>query len=196
MGMPEQASTQRFRANRSEIPGEKQGKLKIFFGYASGVGKTYAMLRSAHQKKDRGIDVAVGCIGEHTGSQIRDLLCGLEQIPAKQIPYEGGILRELDIDAVLERKPQLILVDEFAHSNAESSRHARRYQDIQELLNAGIDVYTTANVQDIESLNDTVASVTGIPVQERIPDSVFDQADQVELVDIEPEELIERLGGG
>lgn len=196
MGMPEQASTQRFRANRSEIPGEKQGKLKIFFGYASGVGKTYAMLRSAHQKKDRGIDVAVGCIGEHTGSQIRDLLCGLEQIPAKQIPYEGGILRELDIDAVLEKKPQLILVDEFAHSNAESSRHARRYQDIQELLNAGIDVYTTANVQDIESLNDTVASVTGIPVQERIPDSVFDQADQVELVDIEPEELIERLGGG
>lgn len=196
MGMPGEASARRFRTLRSEISGEKQGKLKIFFGYASGVGKTYAMLRSAHQKKEQGIDVAVGCIGEQTGSQTRDLLCGLEQIPAKQIPYEGGILRELDIDAALERKPQLILVDEFAHINAENSRHARRYQDIQELLNAGIDVYTTANVQDIESLNDTVASVTGIPVQERIPDSVFDQADQVELIDIEPGELVERLSGG
>ncbi len=176
------------------MPGQP-GKLKIFFGYASGVGKTYAMLRSAHQAKERGIDVAVGYIEAHTRSQTMALLSGMELIPAKQVLYEEGVREEFDIDAALKRKPQLILVDEFAHTNAEGSRHARRYQDIQELLNAGIDVCTTANVQDIESLNDTVSSITGILVQERIPDSVFDQADQVELVDIEPEELIERLAG-
>ena len=111
----------------------------------------------------------------------------------KQVAYEGMTLREFDIDAALKRNPQLILVDELAHTNAESSRHTKRYQDVQELLNTGIDVYTTVNVQHIESLNDTVASITGILVRERIPDSTFDQADQVELVDIEPAELLERL---
>ena len=129
------------------MPGQP-GKLKIFFGYASGVGKTYAMLRSAHQAKERGIDVAVGYIEAHTRSQTMALLSGMEQIPAKQVLYEEGVREEFDIDAALKRKPQLILVDEFAHTNAEGSRHARRYQDIQELLNAGIDVCTTANVQD------------------------------------------------
>ena len=124
------------------------------------------------------------------------LLDGLEQLPVKQIAYEGMTLREFDIDAALKRNPQLILVDEFAHTNAESSRHTKRYQDVQELLNTGIDVYTTVNVQHIESLNDTVASITGILVRERIPDSTFDQADQVELVDIEPAELLERLASG
>ena len=173
-----------------------RGKLKIFFGYADGVGKTYAMLLSAHQAKERGIDVVVGYTDPQARPQTRALLRGLEQLPAKQISTGITTLREFDIDAALKRKPQLILVDEYAHSNAPGCRHTKRYQDVQELLNAGIDVYTTVNVQHIESLNDTVASITGIPVRDRIPDSVFDQADQVELVDIEPAELLERLAGG
>lgn len=174
---------------------EKHGKLKIFFGYAPGVGKTYAMLKAAHQAKERGIDVAAGYIKPHGCPETKALLWGLEQIPVQSVPYKGSCNGEFDIDSALKRKPQLILIDEFAHTNAEGSRHVKRYQDVQELLNAGIDVYTTVNVQHIESLNDTVASITGILVTERIPDSVFDQADQVELVDIEPEELLERLSG-
>ena len=174
----------------------RRGKLKIFFGYAAGVGKTYAMLLSAHQSRKRGIDVVVGYMEPHARPQTRALLRGLEQLPAKQIPSGMTMLREFDIDAALRRKPQLILVDEFAHTNAPGCRHTKRYQDVQELLNAGIDVYTTVNVQHIESLNDTVASITGTLVRDRIPDSVFDQADQVELVDIEPAELLERLAGG
>lgn len=161
---------------------EKHGKLKIFFGYAPGVGKTYAMLKAAHQAKERGIDVAAGYIKPHGCPETKALLWGLEQIPVQSVPYKGSCNGEFDIDSALKRKPQLILIDEFAHTNAEGSRHVKRYQDVQELLNAGIDVYTTVNVQHIESLNDTVASITGILVTERIPDSVFDQADQVALV--------------
>ncbi len=157
---------------------------------------TYAMLQAAHQAKERGIDVVAGYIEPHARPQTMALLDGLEQLPVKQVAYEGMTLREFDIDAALKRKPQLILVDELAHTNAESSRHTKRYQDVQELLNTGIDVYTTVNVQHIESLNDTVASITGILVRERIPDSIFDQADQVELVDVEPAELLERLASG
>lgn len=184
------------RAIRSDASTKKNGKLKIFFGYAAGVGKTYTMLQAAHQAKERGIDVVAGYIEPNARPQTMALLDGLEQLPVKQIAYEGMTLREFDIDAALKRNPQLILVDEFAHTNAESSRHTKRYQDVQELLNAGIDVYTTINVQHIESLNDTVASITGILVRKRIPDSTFDQADQVELVDIEPAELLERLASG
>ena len=154
------------------------------------------MLQAAHQAKERGIDVVAGYIEPHARPQTMALLDGLEQLPVKQVAYEGMTLREFDLDAALKRNPQLILVDELAHTNAESSRHTKRYQDIQELLNTGIDVYTTVNVQHIESLNDTVASITGILVRERIPDSAFDQADQVELVDIEPAELLERLASG
>ena len=154
------------------------------------------MLQAAHQAKERGIDVVAGYIEPHARPQTMALLDGLEQLPVKQVAYEGMTLREFDIDAALKRNPQLILVDEFAHTNAEGSRHTKRYQDVQELLNTGIDVYTTVNVQHIESLNDTVASITGILVRERIPDSTFDQADQVELVDIEPAELLERLASG
>ncbi|WP_417091631.1 ATP-binding protein [Marvinbryantia sp.] len=170
--------------------------MKIFFGYAAGVGKTYAMLQAAHLAKANGADVVAGYIEPHSRPQTSALLEGLEQIPAKQVFYGEMTLREFDIDSALKRKPRLILVDELAHTNAEGSRHAKRYQDVQELLNAGIDVYTTVNVQHIESLNDTVASITGIWVRERIPDSVFDQADQVELVDIEPTELLERMASG
>ena len=175
---------------------ESQGKLKIFFGYAAGVGKTYAMLQAAHQAKDRGVDVVAGFIDPHTQPQTAALMEGLEILGSRSVPLGGTILREFDIDAALMRRPQLILVDEYAHTNAPGCRHARRYQDVQELLAAGIDVYTTVNVQHIESLNDTVSSITALPVRERIPDSVFDQADQVELVDMEPAELVERLSGG
>lgn len=196
MEMPRQNPDQLLRAIRNDTESEKRGKLKIFFGYAAGVGKTYAMLQAAHQAKANGTEVVAGYIEPHSRPQTSALLEGLEQIPAKQVFYGEMILREFDIDSALKRKPKLILVDELAHTNAEGSRHAKRYQDVQELLNAGIDVYTTVNVQHIESLNDTVASITGIWVRERIPDSVFDQADQVELVDIEPTELLERMASG
>lgn len=196
MEIPRQDPDQLLGTVRNDTAGEKHGKLKIFFGYAAGVGKTYAMLQAAHQARERGTKVAAGYIEPHSRPQTVALLEGLEQLPVKKVLYGGMSLREFDIDSALKRKPQLILVDELAHTNAEGSRHAKRYQDVQELLNAGIDVYTTANVQDIESLNDTVASITGVLVRERIPDSVFDQADQVELVDIEPAELLERMAGG
>ena len=196
MEMSRQDPDQLAHVIRKDMPNGSRGKLKIFFGYAAGVGKTYAMLQAAHQAKERGIDVVAGYIEPHARPQTTALLCGLEQIPIKQIKHDGIFLREFDIDAALKRKPEIILVDEFAHTNAEGSRHVKRYQDVQELLNAGINVYTTVNVQHIESLNDMVASITGIMVRERIPDSVFDQANQVELVDIEPEELLERLTSG
>ena len=172
---------------------QTEGRLKIFFGYAAGVGKTYAMLEAARRAKASGTDVAVGYIEPHTRPETMALLEGLEQLPVKTIPYKGTGLKEFDLDAALKRRPQLILVDELAHTNAESSRHVKRYQDVQELLRAGIDVYTTVNVQHLESLNDKVAAITGISVAERIPDSVFDSADQVELVDLEPADLLERL---
>ena len=173
-----------------------QGKLKIFFGFAAGVGKTYTMLEAAHSALRQGTDVVVGYIEPHTRPETMQLLGGLEQLPAKRVPHGDMQLREFDLDLALRRKPGLILVDELAHTNAPGSRHEKRYQDVLELLQAGIDVYTTINVQHIESLNDQVASITGITVRERIPDSVFDNADQVEIVDIEPQELVERLRSG
>lgn len=175
---------------------EKQGQLKIFFGYAAGVGKTYAMLQAARQVKERGVDVAAGYIEPHARPQTAALLDGLEQLPTKKCSQSGIPVDEFDIDGALRRRPALILVDELAHTNAVGSRNAKRYQDVQELLRSGIDVYTTINVQHIESLNDQVASITGVLVRERIPDSVFDRADQVELVDIEPKDLLDRLAGG
>ncbi len=175
---------------------EKKGKLKIFFGYAAGVGKTYAMLKAAHQAKLNGKDVVVGYVERHARPDTLALLDGLEQLPCREMEYKGVLLKEFDLDSALQRKPQLILVDELAHSNAQGCRHAKRYQDVEELLRAGIDVYTTVNVQHLESLNDLVASITGIAVSERIPDHIFDSADQVELVDIEPDDLLIRLQKG
>lgn len=172
------------------------GKLKIFFGYAAGVGKTYAMLEAAHQAQKEGMDVVVGYAEPHARPDTLALLEGLEVLPCKEIDYRGIKLRELDLDRALERKPQLILVDELAHNNAHGCRHTKRYQDVEELLQAGINVYTTVNVQHLESLNDLVSSITGIAVKERIPDDVFDRANQVELVDIEPDELVKRLQAG
>ena len=196
MEIPRQDPDQVLSAIQTDPSHEKRGKLKIFFGYAAGVGKTYAMLQAAHQAKARGVDVVAGYIEPHARAQTTALLNGLEQLPVTQVLFGGNTLREFNLDSALKRKPQLILVDELAHTNAEGCRHTKRYQDVQELLNAGMDVYTTVNVQDIESLNDTVASITGVLVHERIPDSVFDQADQVELVDIEPAELLERMASG
>lgn len=181
---------------QSQTGTSKKGRLKIFFGYAAGVGKTYAMLEAAHQATKQGMDVVVGYIERHTRPDTLALLEGLEQISYKNVQYKGIKLKEFDLDAALKRHPDLMLVDELAHSNAAGCRHAKRYQDVEELLRAGIDIYTTVNVQHLESLNDLVASITHIAVSERIPDSVFDSADQVELVDIEPDDLIVRLQSG
>ncbi|WP_242956706.1 DUF4118 domain-containing protein [Faecalibacterium sp. An122] len=172
------------------------GKLKIFFGYAAGVGKTYAMLQAAHQAQKEGLDVVVGYVEQHARPDTLALLNGLEILPCREMDYRGIKLKEFDLDRALQRRPQLILVDELAHNNAQGCRHTKRYQDVEELLQAGINVYTTVNVQHLESLNDLVSSITGIAVHERIPDRVFDRANQVELVDIEPDELVKRLQTG
>ena len=153
-----------------------EGKLKIFFGYAAGVGKTYAMLEAARRARDAGVDVVAGYIEPPTRPETMALLEGLEQFAPRRVLYKGMELREFNRDAALARHPQLLLVDELAHTNAPGSRHAKRYQDVQELLRAGISVYTTVNVQHLESLNDVVASITGVTVAERVPDHVFDAA--------------------
>lgn len=173
-----------------------RGQLKIFFGYAAGVGKTYAMLSAAHDLAADGVDVVLGYIEPHARPETAALTQGLEQLPWLALSYKNVTLHELDLDGAIARKPQVILVDELAHTNAWGSRHAKRYMDVEELLAQGINVYTTVNVQHLESLNDIVAAITHVQVQERIPDYIFDQADQVELVDLEPDELLERLKEG
>lgn len=174
----------------------QRGKLKVFLGYAAGVGKTYAMLEAAHQRKDEGVDVAIGYIETHQRAEAEELAAGLELISRKQVEYHNATLPEMDVDAVLARRPALALVDELAHTNAPGCRHPKRYQDVLELLNAGIDVYTTLNIQHIESLNDVVAQITGVQVKETIPDKVIDEANELELIDLPPDELIKRLNEG
>jgi two-component system, OmpR family, sensor histidine kinase KdpD len=174
----------------------KRGKLKIFLGYAAGVGKTYAMLEAAHQRREEGLDVVIGYIETHKRIETEELVAGLEIIPRKRSEYHGVELTEMDVDAILARQPRLLLVDELAHLNAPGSRHPKRYQDVDELLTAGIDVYTTLNVQHLESLNDIVAQITGTLVRETIPDSVIDSATEIELVDLPPDELLNRLREG
>jgi two-component system sensor histidine kinase KdpD len=174
----------------------RRGKLKVFFGYAAGVGKTYAMLEAARREKAEGVDIVAGYVEPHNRPETEALLEGLEAVLPRQMPYRGVTLREFDLDAALKRHPQLLLVDELAHTNAEGSRHAKRWQDVLELLDAGIDVYTTLNVQHLESLNDVIAQITGVVVRETLPDSVLERADEIELVDLTPEELIERLQAG
>ncbi|MDD3223963.1 MAG: sensor histidine kinase KdpD [Clostridium sp.] len=182
-------------ANRLEYKKGK-GKLKIFFGYSAGVGKTYTMLREAHDLKESKKDVVIGYIEPHMRPETTSLLRGIDSIALKQIQYKGITFKEFDLDEALKRRPEIILVDELAHTNANGQRYKKRWQDIEELLNKGIDVYTTLNVQHIESLNDVVASITNITVRETIPDKVFDDADKVELIDIEPEELLKRFSEG
>jgi two-component system sensor histidine kinase KdpD len=173
-----------------------RGKLKVFFGASPGVGKTYAMLEAARAQKAAGEDPVVGIVETHGRGETAALLEGLETLPALTVDYRGSKLREFDLDAALKRKPRLILVDELAHTNLEGSRHPKRWQDVQELLGSGIDVYTTLNVQHLESLNDIVAQITGVVVRETLPDSVLEEADEVELVDLPPEDLLRRLEEG
>ncbi|MCW5746254.1 MAG: sensor histidine kinase KdpD [Alphaproteobacteria bacterium] len=175
---------------------ELRGKLKIFLGAAPGVGKTYEMLSAARQRKAEGIDVVVGVAETHGRAETAALIEGLEVVPRRRIEYKGRTLDEMDIDAVLARRPALVLIDELAHTNAPGSRHPKRYLDVLELLGVGIDVYTTLNVQHIESLNDIVARITRIRVRETVPDSIIDAADSVEVIDLTPEDLIKRLGEG
>ncbi len=174
----------------------KRGKLKVFFGAVAGVGKTYAMLEAARELQRRGADVAVGWVETHGRKETEALLAGLEVLPPRRVEHRGVALREFDLDAALARRPAVLLVDELAHTNAPGSRHAKRWQDVEELLAAGIDVYTTINVQHLESLNDLVGKITGVAVRETVPDSFFDLADRVELVDLPAEELIARLAEG
>ena len=181
---------------KNEEANQKLGKLKIFFGYAAGVGKTYAMLEAAHEAKRRGIDIVCGYIEPHTRPDTLRLVSGLECLDKLEVKYNNIVLKEFNLDLALKRHPKIILVDEFAHTNAKGLRHDKRYQDIEELLNNGIDVYTTVNVQHIESLNDIVSAITGITVREKIPDYIFDRADEIKIIDIEPKDLIDRINKG
>ncbi|CAN5715787.1 sensor histidine kinase KdpD [soil metagenome] len=175
---------------------EGRGTFKIFFGAAPGVGKTYEMLVAARRRKAEGVDVVVGIVETHGRAETEAQLAGLEIVPRRRVDYKGRALEEMDLDAILARRPALVLVDELAHTNAPGSHHPKRYLDVQDLLAAGIDVYSTMNVQHVESLNDVVARITRIRVRETVPDSVFDAADEVELVDLTPADLIARLGQG
>ncbi|MGB7039804.1 MAG: sensor histidine kinase KdpD, partial [Xanthobacteraceae bacterium] len=172
------------------------GKLRIFVGAAPGVGKTYEMLQQAHARKKDGYDVVGGVVETHGRRDTEALLEGLEVVPRKRIEYKGQLLQEMDLDAVIARRPQTVLVDELAHTNADGSRHPKRYLDVEELMSYGIDVYTTVNIQHIESLNDVVAQITHVRVRETVPDAIFDRADAVELVDLTPGDLIQRLKEG
>ncbi len=182
-------------AQQEEIA-KKRGKLTVYFGAAPGVGKTYSMLSDARMRKQEGIDVVVGYVETHGRAETETLMEGLETIPLVVTEYKGVQLAEMDLNAVLARRPRIVLVDELAHTNAPNSRHAKRYQDVEELLNAGIDVYSTLNVQHLESLNDTVFRITGVRVSETIPDTFFQLANEIKLVDLPPEELLKRLKEG
>ncbi|MBV9078767.1 MAG: sensor histidine kinase KdpD [Methylobacteriaceae bacterium] len=175
---------------------EGRGKLKVFLGAAPGVGKTYEMLSDAHERRQGGADVVIGLVETHRRRETEALTRGLEIFPRKVVPYGGRLLTELDLDAVLARRPALVLIDELAHTNAPGSRHPKRYQDIEEVLDAGIDVFTTVNVQHLESLSDIVASFTRVRVRETVPDRILEEADAIEIVDVTPDELIERLKAG
>ncbi len=181
---------------RREAERSREGQLKIFFGAAPGVGKTYAMLAAAQQKLAEGADIVVGLVETHGRKETEALLSGLEVIPRRSVEYRGSKLTEFDLDAALKRKPEIILVDELAHTNAPSVRHKKRWQDIYELLGAGISVYTTVNVQHLESLNDVVTQITGVNIRETVPDFLIERADEIELVDLPPDDLLQRLREG
>jgi two-component system sensor histidine kinase KdpD len=175
---------------------QTRGRLKIFLGYVAGVGKTYAMLEAAHQRREEGLDVAVAYVETHKRKETEALLKGLEIIPRQQVNYRGTTITEMDLDGVLRRHPQLALVDELAHSNAPGSRHPKRYQDVEELLTNGINVYTTVNIQHLESLKDVIQQITGVVVYETVPDSLVDEAYEIELIDLPTDELLQRLHDG
>src|ERR1700734_106513 len=174
----------------------RAGKLRIFVGAAPGVGKTYEMLQQAHARKRDGYDIVIGIVETHGRRETEALLEGLEIIPRRRLEYKDQWLEEMDLDAIIARRPRIVLVDELAHTNVEGSRHPKRYLDVDELLRRGIDVFTTVNIQHIESLNDVVAQITHVRVRETVPDAVFDRADAVELVDLTPGDLMQRLREG
>lgn len=174
----------------------RRGSLKIFFGASAGVGKTFGMLLAARERRAEGLDVVAGYVETHHRAETEKLLDGLEVLPMRRVSYQNAQLREFDLDAALKRRPALILVDELAHSNAPGSRHSKRWQDVEELLDAGIDVYTAINVQHIESLNDVITQITGIPIWETVPDAVLEGANEIELIDLPPDELLQRLKEG
>ncbi|HWP96899.1 MAG TPA: DUF4118 domain-containing protein [Syntrophomonadaceae bacterium] len=180
----------------AQIKSENRGKLTVFLGAAAGVGKTYAMLETAREKRLEGFDVVAGWIDTHGRRETEALLDGLELAVPLQLEYRGKMFQEMDLDGMLQRHPQIALVDELAHTNIQGARHTRRYQDVEELLEAGINVYTTFNIQHVESLNDTVAQITGVHVRETVPDRFLESADQIKLIDIPAEELIQRLEDG
>jgi len=173
-----------------------RGKHKIFIGMSPGVGKTYKMLEEGHRLREEGLDVVIGLLETHNRVETAAKAIGLESIPRQQVICKDAALTEMDTQAILHRLPQLVLVDELAHTNVPGSEHEKRYQDVEMLLNAGIDVYSTVNIQHIESLNDTVAKITGVVVRERIPDRILDEADEVVVVDVTPETLQQRLRDG
>ncbi|MBP2643558.1 MAG: kdpD 3 [Firmicutes bacterium] len=179
-----------------KISRSEMGKLTVFLGASAGVGKTYTMLETAHERLREGIDVVIGWVETHGRRETESLVSGLPVILPKLITYRDKTMQEMDIDAILARRPDIVLVDELAHTNIQESRHVRRFQDVEELLKAGINVYTTLNIQHIESLNDVVAQITGIIVRETVPDYVMEQADNVQLIDISPQDLIKRLQEG
>jgi two-component system sensor histidine kinase KdpD len=181
---------------KAEEAKQARGKLKIFFGAAPGVGKTYAMLEAGRKEGKAGADVVVGYVEPHVRPDTQALVLGLDLLPRRQVEYRGATLQEFDLEAALERRPQLLLVDELAHTNAPGMTHTKRWQDVEQLLAAGVNVYTTLNVQHLESLNDVVAQITRVTVRETVPDSVFEAADEVELVDLAPDDLLERLREG
>jgi two-component system sensor histidine kinase KdpD len=173
-----------------------RGKLKIFLGYAAGVGKTYTMLEAAHQRQQQGVDVVIGYIETHDREDTDALVHGLEILPQRLVEYHGITLKELNTDAVIKRHPELVLIDEFAHTNSPGSRHPKRYLDVKDILDAGINVYTTLNIQHLESMKDVVAQVTGVIVRETVPDGVLDEASEIEVIDLPPDELLSRLKEG
>ena len=175
---------------------QTRGRLKVYLGSAAGVGKTYAMLREGHRLKAQGVDVVIGLVETHGRAETAEQIANLEIIPPRVIEYRGVTLSEMNVDAVLARRPTVCLVDELAHTNAPGSRHPKRYQDVEDLLHAGIHVITTVNIQHLESLYDEIERVTTVKVKERIPDRVLAEADQLVNIDISVEDLIERLNTG
>ena len=180
----------------AEAQREGRGRLKIFLGAAPGVGKTYAMLETAHERLREGVDVAAGVIETHGRRETETLLKGVDVLPPRMAEYRGKTFREMDLDALIKRRPRIALVDELAHTNIPGSRHVKRWQDVEELLAAGIDVYSTLNIQHLESINDIVEQISGVKVRETLPDSVLSTADEIELIDLPPQDLIKRLEEG
>ena len=180
----------------ASVEGQKRGRFKVFLGYAPGVGKTFSMLSEAIRRKSRGEDVVIGIVETHGRARTAELASQLEQVPRKQMEYKGALFEEMDVDAILRRKPEVVLIDELAHTNIEGSEHTKRFQDVLQILEAEIDVLSTLNIQHVESITPRVQSLTGITVRETVPDWVLDRADEVVLSDLTPEALVTRMGRG